>query len=102
MSVINRFQSGYFGKENFSGALKSFHQPSAGVPRPSGRPWPLKASEGLEFPESPLRTWRLSPWFSLSYLVTRIIKMFLSSQSVSLKRKASTSYTPVLGKGSWG
>lgn len=37
VSVINRFQSGYFGKENFSGALKSFHQPSAGVPGPSAR-----------------------------------------------------------------
>ena len=45
VSVINRFQSGYFGKENFSGALKSFHQPSASVPRPLARPWPLTASE---------------------------------------------------------
>lgn len=42
VSVINRFQSSYFGKENFSGALKSFHQPSAGVPRPSTRSLPLK------------------------------------------------------------
>lgn len=79
MSVINRFQSGYFGRENVSGALKSFHQPSAGVPRPSGRPLPLKASESLAFQESPLRTWRLLWWFSLSCLVTGIIKMFLSS-----------------------
>lgn len=34
VSAINRFQSGYFGKENFSGALKSFHQPSASVHGP--------------------------------------------------------------------
>lgn len=34
VSAINRFQSGYFGKENFSGALKSFHQPSASVQGP--------------------------------------------------------------------
>lgn len=62
MSVINRFQSGYFGKENFSGALKSFHQPSAGVLRPSARPGPLRASESFEFPGSCLRMWSLLPW----------------------------------------
>lgn len=55
VSVINRFQSGYFGKENFSGTLKSFHQPSASVLRPSARPWPLTASESFEFPGSCLR-----------------------------------------------
>lgn len=88
VSVINRFQSSYFGKENFSGVLKSFHQPPAGVPRPSARPLPLKASETLEFPGSSLGTWRLLPWFSwgwwmswfsLCRLVTGIIKMFLPS-----------------------
>lgn len=65
VSVINRFQSGYFGKENFSGALKSFHQPSAAVPRPSARPEPLKASESFKFPGSCLRICWLLPWVLL-------------------------------------
>lgn len=65
VSVINRFQSGYFGKENFSGALKSFHQPSASIPRPSARPRPLRASESFGFPGSCLRMWKLLPWVLL-------------------------------------
>lgn len=74
MSVINRFQSGYFGKENFSGALKAFHQPSASIPRPSAGPWPLTASESFEFPGSCLRMWSL---FAQGFIGLRIVMIFI-------------------------